>query len=50
MSRSLKKGPFVDPKLLAKVAKQKSGWRYDQNLVARIGNLAGNGGIYVWRA
>ncbi len=24
MSRSLKKGPFVDPKLLAKVAKQKS--------------------------
>jgi len=25
MSRSLKKGPFVDPKLLAKVAKQKSG-------------------------
>lgn len=23
MSRSLKKGPFVDPKLLAKVAKQK---------------------------
>jgi small subunit ribosomal protein S19 len=25
MSRSLKKGPFVDPKLLAKVAKQKGG-------------------------
>ena len=24
MSRSLKKGPFVDPKLLAKVAKQKA--------------------------
>ncbi len=24
MSRSLKKGPFVDPKLLAKVGKQKS--------------------------
>jgi len=25
MSRSLKKGPFVDPKLLAKIAKQKAG-------------------------
>ena len=25
MSRSLKKGPFVDPKLLAKVAKEKPG-------------------------
>jgi small subunit ribosomal protein S19 len=25
MSRSLKKGPFTDPKLLAKVAKQKPG-------------------------
>src|SRR5580704_12977502 len=25
MSRSLKKGPFVDPKLLAKVAKEKAG-------------------------
>lgn len=25
MSRSLKKGPFVDPKLLAKVAKMKAG-------------------------
>ena len=28
MSRSLKKGPFTDPKLLAKVAKLKAGDRF----------------------
>ena len=57
MSRSLKKGPFIDPKLLAKVAKTKAGsgtviktWSRDSEIAPEmVGQVFGvhNGKMHV---